>query len=134
MLLLRFMTISAAGDPRVQPGEECRLSFPLSDDSKRIGRCRLRHSGSPERDGSPTGSFPTERSRFQARTPCLGKTFSVDDNALGSACWVRTGTLSMCPDASGCEAKAERRLRYSELRWSPDVSRKASLRSLSGGD
>jgi hypothetical protein len=78
------MTISAAGDPRVQPGEECRLSL------------------------------------------CLGKTFSVDDNARGSASWVRTGTLSMCPDASRCEAKAERRLRYSELRWSSD----GAIRSL----
>ncbi len=48
--------------------------------------------------------------------------------------WTRTGTLSMCPDASDREAKAVRLKRYSELRWSPDVSRKASLRSLSGGD
>jgi len=44
--------------------------------------------------------------------------------------WIRTGTLSMCPDASDNEAKAERLRRYSELRWSPG----ASLRSESGGD
>jgi putative transposase len=43
--------------------------------------------------------------------------------------WIRTGTLSMCPDASDSEAKAERLRRYSELRWSPD----ASLRLLAGG-
>lgn len=48
--------------------------------------------------------------------------------------WTRTGTLSMCPDASDREAKAVRLKRYSKLRWSPDVSRKASLRSESGGD
>src|SRR5258708_17569541 len=44
--------------------------------------------------------------------------------------WIRTGTLSMCPDASDKEAKAERLRRYSELRWSPDVT---SLRCLTGG-
>jgi transposase len=43
--------------------------------------------------------------------------------------WIRTGTLSMCPDASDKEAKAARLARYAELRWSPD----ASLRSQSGG-
>jgi putative transposase len=44
--------------------------------------------------------------------------------------WIRTGTLSMCPDASDKEAKAARLQRYAELRWSPD----ASLRLLAGGD
>ena len=43
--------------------------------------------------------------------------------------WIRTGTLSMCPDASDNEAKAARLSRYAELRWSPD----ASLRLLAGG-
>jgi putative transposase len=43
--------------------------------------------------------------------------------------WERTGTLSMCPDVSDVEAKAERLRRYSELRWSPDTS----PRDLSGG-
>ncbi len=43
--------------------------------------------------------------------------------------WARTGTLSMCPDASDKEAKAVRLQRYTELRWSPD----ASLRLLAGG-
>ena len=43
--------------------------------------------------------------------------------------WIRTGTLSMCPDASDKEAKAARLSRYAELRWSPD----ASLRLLAGG-
>ena len=44
--------------------------------------------------------------------------------------WIRTGILSMCPDASDNEAKAVRLQRYAELRWSPDVT---SLRSLTGG-
>jgi putative transposase len=36
--------------------------------------------------------------------------------------WVRTGTLSWCPDVSDIEAKAAQRQRYAELRWSPDTS------------
>ena len=35
--------------------------------------------------------------------------------------WIRTGCLSVIPDASDREAKAARRLRYAELRWSPEV-------------
>jgi putative transposase len=42
---------------------------------------------------------------------------------------VRTGVLSERPDVSGDEAKAARRRRYAELRWSPD----ASPRALAGG-
>ncbi len=45
--------------------------------------------------------------------------------------WIRTGLLSMAPNASDNEAKAARLSRYAELRWSPDVR---SLRSLGGGD
>jgi putative transposase len=44
--------------------------------------------------------------------------------------WTRTGHLSIAPDASDKEAKAERLQRYSELRWSPD----ASLQLEAGGD
>jgi putative transposase len=36
--------------------------------------------------------------------------------------WARTGHLSVAPDASDDEAKAARRKRYAELRWSPDAS------------
>src|SRR6266699_4413861 len=43
--------------------------------------------------------------------------------------WIRTGCLSITPDASDNEAKAARLRRYAELRWSPEVS----LRSLTGG-
>ncbi len=45
--------------------------------------------------------------------------------------WIRTGHLSVAPDASDREAKAARLQRYAELRWSPDVR---SFRSQSGGD
>src|SRR5690349_21480939 len=37
------------------------LLFPVFAPSVRIASRRLRHSGSPERDSSPTGTFPTER-------------------------------------------------------------------------
>ncbi len=36
--------------------------------------------------------------------------------------WMSTGVLSVRPDASDAEAKAARRTRYVELRWSPDAS------------
>jgi IS605 OrfB family transposase len=36
--------------------------------------------------------------------------------------WARTGVLSARPDVSGEEAKAAQRVRYAELRWSPDAS------------
>ncbi len=40
--------------------------------------------------------------------------------------WMSTGILSVCPDGSDVEAKAERLRRYSELRWSPDPSPRVS--------
>src|SRR3989440_1802899 len=39
--------------------------------------------------------------------------------------WARTGCLSVSPDVSSDEAKAERLRRYSELRWSLDTSPRA---------
>jgi putative transposase len=44
--------------------------------------------------------------------------------------WMSTGCLSVSPDVSNEEAKAERLKRYSELRWSSDTSPRASA----GGD
>jgi putative transposase len=45
--------------------------------------------------------------------------------------WIRTGCLSLIPDASDKEAKAARLQRYAELRWSLDGN--PSLRSETGG-
>src|SRR5690348_11921725 len=42
-------------------GDLWTILFPVFAKSVRIASRRLRHSGSPERDSSPTGSFPTER-------------------------------------------------------------------------
>ena len=41
--------------------------------------------------------------------------------------WIRTGCLSIIPDASDKEAKAARLQRYAELRWSPDVTQASGL-------
>ena len=38
--------------------------------------------------------------------------------------WIRTGFVSMAPDASDKEAKAARLQRYAEVRWSPEVTNK----------
>ncbi len=43
--------------------------------------------------------------------------------------WMSTGCLSVSPDVSNEEAKAERLQRYSELRWSSDTSPRASAGS-----
>jgi IS605 OrfB family transposase len=44
--------------------------------------------------------------------------------------WVATGVLSERPDVSDDEAKAARRRRYAELRWSPDASSHAFAGSI----
>jgi IS605 OrfB family transposase len=46
--------------------------------------------------------------------------------------WERTGILSVCPDVSSREAKAERLSRYSELRWSSDTSPRYTFMLASG--
>ncbi|AFZ33873.1 transposase, IS605 OrfB family [Stanieria cyanosphaera PCC 7437] len=46
--------------------------------------------------------------------------------------WERTGILSVCPDVSNVEAKAERLDRYSELRWSSDTSPRLLVREAMG--
>ncbi|MBT9545660.1 MAG: transposase [Candidatus Sericytochromatia bacterium] len=46
--------------------------------------------------------------------------------------WTDTGCLSFAPGVSDVETKAERLLRYSELRWSPDTSPGCAVRSAVG--
>ena len=124
-MLARFMTNFAAGYPRLQPWEECRLSFQqhfqfltAQQEERGVG---LRHSGSPERDGSAytvpyqppmRGARLNGRGSRQEHRAWVKRSRSIFmklrfiSHASDSACWVRTGTLSMCPDASDCEAKA----------------------------
>src|SRR5258708_8365344 len=101
------------------------FSFRFSLDQFRIDSCRLRHSGSPERDSSPTGSFPTEwlGSRQEHRA-WVKHSRSIITLLFRQDC-ERTGTLSGYPessdsDVSSVEAKAE--LSGSELRATLDTS------------
>jgi IS605 OrfB family transposase len=82
---------------------------------------------------------PRKGLRFVCQNPKCGYTLHADligarnvtlRTLLARHDWTRTGTLSMCPDASDREAKAARLQRYAELRWSPDAT---SLRLLAGG-
>src|SRR5260370_3612034 len=91
------------------------------------GACRLRRGGSPERDGSPTGTFPTERSGSRQERRVWVKRSRSSVNASCSACWARTGPLSEAPessdsDVSCVEIKAVQARCCTELRWSTDTS------------
>lgn len=48
-------------------------------------------------------------------------------------CWISTGSLSVSPNVSGVETKAEILLLFSEMRWSLDTSPHCSGTPLSGG-
>ena len=48
----------------------------------RIGLCRLRHSSSEERDGSPTRTLPTQHSPGSGRESTASKMFSVETTLL----------------------------------------------------
>jgi len=84
-----------------------RSWLPLFVCCKRRGRCRLkalRFAG--ERRFAYTGPWQSLRRAGYRENPHSGKTFLVDRNAPGSACWVRTGWLAIIPDASARFAKA----------------------------
>jgi putative transposase len=73
--------------------------------------------------------FACQRCRYTLHADLIGARNVTLRTLLVRHDWIRTGTLSMCPDASDKEAKAVRLQRYTELRWSPD----ASLRLEAGG-
>src|SRR5260370_35598231 len=102
-------------------------AFPLFSSCASIIECRLRHSGSPERDGSPYGTFPTERSGSRQERRAWVKRSRSIKNASCSACWARTGPLSEAPessdsDVSCVEIKAVQARCCTEVRWSTDTS------------
>ena len=83
---------------------------------------------------------PRKGLRFVCQNPKCGYTLHADligarnvtlRTLLIRHDWIRTGCLSLIPDASDREAKTVRLKRYAGLRWSPEVT--TSLRSLSGG-
>jgi transposase len=74
---------------------------------------------------------PSRGLLFACQNPLCGYTLHADligarnvtlRTLLVRQDWIRTGCLSIIPDASDREAKAARLLRYAELRWSPDVT------------
>ena len=82
---------------------------------------------------------PCKGLRFICQNPKCGYTLHADlvgarnvvmRTLLVRQDWIRTGPLSMAPDASDKEAKAARLQRYAELRWSLEAT---SLRSETGG-
>jgi len=80
--------------------------------------------GHTSKANRPNGGlmFVCENCGYQVHSDLLGarninmRTLAVRQD------WAATGSLSMTPDVSGGEAKAERLQRYSDLRWSPDTS------------
>ena len=88
------------------------LLFPLLARPKRRVLCRLRHSSSLERDGLPTGTFPTEwPGSRQERHAWVKHSWSIKRSSSGML--EEDGPLVRWPytrlrfrDASRCEAKA----------------------------
>ena len=66
--------------------------------------------------------FVCQKCRYTLHSDLVGARSIALRTFLIRQDWVRTGVLSVRPDVSDDEAKAERLKRYSELRWSPDTS------------
>jgi len=66
--------------------------------------------------------FVCQRCHYTLHSDLVGARSTAMRTILTRQDWMRTGVLSVRPDMSDREAKAERLKRYSELRWSPDIS------------
>ncbi len=66
--------------------------------------------------------FSCESCHFELHADLVGARNITLRTLLSRQDWERTGALSMRPDVSSGETKAERLSRYSELRWSLDAS------------
>ena len=67
-------------------------------------------------------TFHCECCSFELHADLIGARNITLRTLLSRQDWERTGDLSVRPDVSSVEAKAERLSRYSELRWSSDTS------------
>jgi IS605 OrfB family transposase len=67
-------------------------------------------------------TFVCQSCHYTLHADLIGARNSALRTLLTRQDWMSTGTLSVCPDVSDPEAKAQRLRRYSELRWSPDTS------------
>jgi transposase len=66
--------------------------------------------------------FVCQNCQYTLHADLVGARNSTMRTLLARQDWARTGLLSVAPDVSDKEAKAERLRRYSELRWSLDTS------------
>ena len=66
--------------------------------------------------------FVCQQCRYTLHADLVGARNVALRTVLARQDWTSTGVLSGRPDASDREAKAARRERYAELRWSPDPS------------
>ena len=66
--------------------------------------------------------FVCQRCQYTLHADLIGARNIALRTMLMRQDWMRSGVLSVRPDGSDAEAKAERLRRYSELRWSPDPS------------
>ena len=80
--------------------------------------------GNTTRKNRPHGAimFTCTVCRYECHSDLVGARNITMRTLLLRQDWSKTGILSVSLDVSDREAKAERLLRYSELRWSPDTS------------
>lgn len=80
--------------------------------------------GHTARGNRPSGGlrFVCEECGYQLHADLIGARNLALRTGLVRQDWISTGCLSTSPDGSGDEAKAARRQRYAELRWSLDSS------------
>jgi IS605 OrfB family transposase len=76
--------------------------------------------------------FHCEACHFELHADLVGSRNITLRTLLSRQDWERTGVLSVRPDVSSVETKAERLSRYSELRWSLDTSPRLPAREAMG--
>jgi putative transposase len=67
-------------------------------------------------------SFVCQSCQYTLHADLIGARNIALRTLVNRQAWLTTGVLSVHPDGSDAEAKAARRARYAELRWSPDPS------------
>jgi putative transposase len=87
--------------------------------SQACPRCGYAESANRPKKGL---TFVCQSCHFTLHADLIGARNIALRTLLARQDWTSTGVLSVRPDGSDDEAKAARRQRYAELRWSPDPS------------
>jgi putative transposase len=66
--------------------------------------------------------FVCQQCQYTLHADLIGARNMTMRTVLAGRVWARTGRLSVAPDVSTEEAKAERLRKYAELRWRPETS------------